>query len=248
LPATGGAFASTISDLVIETEFDSSVFVSQETKRLAFLWAAYKPEFWYFEIVETSRRMMLTAVLSVIVPGTSVQLVVAFCISVFYVKIYEYLSPYAEEYDNITANIGMFQIAATFFAAIIVSESLLSSDFAISFVDIALIAVNISVAFVSLYYTVKECRQDIGALEDVPTSDNGAANKIDGSNADGARGDGGGDDTPQHKVQVQIDRRLNTATRRASTAAISMQSTTDFYKAIKRHQSSRAMSVAPAPD
>jgi hypothetical protein len=36
---------------------------------IAFLYRAYKPEFWYWEVVETIRRLLLTAVISVVNTG-----------------------------------------------------------------------------------------------------------------------------------------------------------------------------------
>eukprot|EP01032_Pedospumella_encystans_P001327 gene1327-1536_t len=38
--------------------------MSAPAARLAFLWGAYHPVYWYWELIETSRRLMLTAVLS----------------------------------------------------------------------------------------------------------------------------------------------------------------------------------------
>ena len=229
-----------LSELAVDSAVEGKV--SPRSGRLAFLWAAYKPEYWYFEIVETSRRMILTALLSVISPGTSGQIVVAVVVSSFYVGLYDKLSPYAERFDNTTASIGMVQILITFFAALVVSESLLPNYYELV-VDVVLIVANVAVALVSLYFTVKECQQDIGAfseLEDIiPTSLDDVGN-------------GDGEQILHHVNQqqlhddanAQVARRMSTATRRASSAAMNLSSTTDFYKAIKQHQNSKVF-VSP---
>ncbi|GMI05745.1 hypothetical protein TrLO_g10634 [Triparma laevis f. longispina] len=51
---------------------------------LVFLWEPYKPSFWYWEIVETTRRLMMTGVLSTIQPGTFSQLVAGLLMNVIY--------------------------------------------------------------------------------------------------------------------------------------------------------------------
>ena len=221
--------------------------ITPQTARLAFLWAAYKPKFWYFEIVETSRRMILTAVLSIISPGTSGQIVLAFLVSIFYVSLYRRLSPYVETFDNEMANVGMIQISATFFAALIVSETLLprSYDFV---VDVSLIAANIAVALAGLYFTVMECQEDIGIfseLGDLPPRD------------DVHVGDGDAESSQSHSEQLkhtqadagnasktsaaQVTRKASVyvGTRRASSVSLNAASTNEFEAAIKKHQGSK---------
>jgi hypothetical protein len=72
--------------------------ISAGAMRLNFLWKAYEPRFWYWEVVETTRRLMLTAVLSVIAPGSPAQTVVAILLAMMYMKIYDVMEPY----DDIT--------------------------------------------------------------------------------------------------------------------------------------------------
>lgn len=45
-----------------------------------FLFKFYKPKYWYFELIETGRRLTLTAILSVTLPGSSSQIVLAMVI------------------------------------------------------------------------------------------------------------------------------------------------------------------------
>ena len=62
--------------------------MSKTALRMAFLWEAYKPEFWYWELVETSRRILLTAVLSVYQTGTTEQNVMGIIMAFIFMKIY----------------------------------------------------------------------------------------------------------------------------------------------------------------
>ena len=101
------------------------VGLSQEALRLEFLFKSYKPEYWYWEVVETYRRLMLTAVLSVIATGSGSQVVASMSISMVYIKIYGYYQPYAVGDKNTLAEIGQIQILLTFFGAIIIFYSVL---------------------------------------------------------------------------------------------------------------------------
>ncbi len=96
--------------------------------RLAFLWKAYKPEFWHWEIVENSRRIFLTAVLSVCSTGSTKQYVLGILVAFFFMKLYAYFQPYIEYQDYRLAEIGQTQIFITYFAALIVSDELLYSN------------------------------------------------------------------------------------------------------------------------
>jgi len=67
---------------------------------LSFLFAAYAPQYWYWEVVETYRRLFMTAVISVVDPGTSVQAVFAILLALFSIKLYSVHVPYSEGTDG----------------------------------------------------------------------------------------------------------------------------------------------------
>jgi len=89
---------------------------------VAFLFQSYKGRFWYWEVVETTRRLMLTAVLSIIESGTSSQIVCAMLLAVFYVRVYSKFQPYKDEMNEILAELGQYQIFFTFFGSLIIKE------------------------------------------------------------------------------------------------------------------------------
>lgn len=96
------ATKNTLNDQVIKVKPEKT-----NTKLVNFLYESYRPQHWYFEIVETSRRLMLTAILSVIAAGSSLQIIVAILFSLFYLEVYG--SKYKFEY---VVPIFMFNIAA----------------------------------------------------------------------------------------------------------------------------------------
>jgi hypothetical protein len=130
--------------------------VSHNTIRWArmikFLWEAYEPKFWYWEFVETTRRLMLTAVLSVCGTGTAAQAVLAVLLALVYIKLYGFFNPYVEDSDDIVAETGQFQIFLSFLGALIYQRHLLGTAYN-SAVGITLIVVNTGVFVLFLYFT-----------------------------------------------------------------------------------------------
>lgn len=59
---------------------------------LKFLFSAYEPQFWYWEVIETYRRLILTGVLVLVSQGDPLQLVIGMVLAVFFIKLYAYYS------------------------------------------------------------------------------------------------------------------------------------------------------------
>jgi predicted outer membrane repeat protein len=118
---------------------------------LSFLFAAYAPQYWYWEVVETYRRLFMTAVISVVDPGTSVQAVFAILLALFSIKLYSVHVPYSEGTDGILAEAGQFQVFFTFFGGLIIQADLLGSDYNDT-VGGVLIAVNMGVFALGGWY------------------------------------------------------------------------------------------------
>jgi len=96
--------------------------------RISFLWEPYEPKYWYWEIIECYRRISLTAVLSMVSPGSSSQSVLSVLLSLLFIKMYGYYQPYEADTDDIIAEVGQFQIYFTYFGALILQNSLLHSS------------------------------------------------------------------------------------------------------------------------
>ena len=85
--------------------------MSKMTLQLNFLWEAYKPAYWYWELVETSRRIILTAVFSVCSTGSSKQNVLSIFLAFVFIKTYGYFQPYTERSDYRMAEIGQTDLS-----------------------------------------------------------------------------------------------------------------------------------------
>ncbi len=100
--------------------------LSSYAECLGILWEPYKNQYWYWEVIECYRRIILTSILSIINPGSSLQSIAAVMCSLFFIKLYSNYSPYASTNDNILAEIGQFQVFLTFSISLIIKNSLLS--------------------------------------------------------------------------------------------------------------------------
>ena len=118
--------------------------LSVPVTRISFLWEAYQPQFWYWEIIETTRRLMLTAVLSVAEPGTTGQTVFAVVLAVMYIKLYGLFGPYTSTEDNMLSETGQYQIYFTFFCALIMQGALLGKEWD-DVLGVFLVFINLSV-------------------------------------------------------------------------------------------------------
>ncbi|GMI03344.1 hypothetical protein TrLO_g13981 [Triparma laevis f. longispina] len=83
----------------------------------AFLFEPYKPEFWYFEVVETLRRLSMTGLLSAIRPGSFTQLSAGLLMSIAYVVGISNIHPYVETRDNVVALLTGLQLILVFVTA-----------------------------------------------------------------------------------------------------------------------------------
>ena len=118
---------------------------------LSFLWTAYEPRFWYWEIIETFRRIMLTAVLSILAPGSPKQNIFGIVLTFIFTKLYGFYRPYLDHNDDVLADLGQVQIFLTFFAILIISQNILDPNTHAT-VGILLITINMLVLGLGFYF------------------------------------------------------------------------------------------------
>ncbi|CAN0412863.1 unnamed protein product, partial [Hapterophycus canaliculatus] len=63
------------------------------------LWEPYRPERFYYELVECARRIMLTGVVVFIFPNDAAQVAITMLIAFFFFAVFEVLPPYESESD-----------------------------------------------------------------------------------------------------------------------------------------------------
>lgn len=110
---------------------------------------------WYFEIVETTRRLLLTAVISVISTGSSGQIIAAMLLSITYLEVFSGAKPYANPNVGFLAKMAMYQIFFTYFCSLIVKKELLGPDVDLM-LGVLLVIINLTVILGSIGLEIQE--------------------------------------------------------------------------------------------
>ena len=95
---------------------------------LSFLFDAFKPEYWYFEVVETIRRLALTGLLSTIKPGSFTQLSSGLLIAAGGTILVSKLEPYQDHKDNLLAIMSGCQLMSVFVTSFFIKAQGLVED------------------------------------------------------------------------------------------------------------------------
>ncbi|CAM9564717.1 unnamed protein product, partial [Ectocarpus fasciculatus] len=85
-----------IQRLDVLANADADRKVAQST---AGLWEPYRPERFYYEVVECGRRILLTGVVVFIFPNDAAQIAITMLTALFFFAVFEILSPYKCESD-----------------------------------------------------------------------------------------------------------------------------------------------------
>lgn len=124
---------------------------------LSFLYESYRPGAWYFEVIECLRRLFLTAVPSLILPGTAVQTIIVLIFSMVFSFLYAELKPFVVHSDSIAAIAAEWGLTLTLIMGLIVTvsdyeDSLASA--AKNFIGLVMISLNIGTMIFTVYVSV----------------------------------------------------------------------------------------------
>ena len=127
---------------------------------ITFLYEAYKPEFYFWEIVEIGRKLITTCVVALIAPGTPMQMTFSVIMVIIFIKFYAVCEPFRDDIDNVVAELGQYQIFFTFFCIMVMMMQSLgpptSNELLYSLLDYFLVLVNLVVMVVLGYVMVTD--------------------------------------------------------------------------------------------
>jgi hypothetical protein len=93
-------------------------------KALSFLYGAYQPKYWWFEIFETLRKLALTGFMVFMAPGTAGQVVISLVMSMTSLVVYSRLEPFKEVYNNHLSFVSNIQLVITLLCALAMKANL----------------------------------------------------------------------------------------------------------------------------
>lgn len=91
------------------------------------LWQPYRPNRFYYEVIECARRILLAGVVVFIYPNTAAQIAVTLAIAVVFVFVSEGMTPYESPWDTWISRIGHAVIFASMYLALLLKVDV-SSD------------------------------------------------------------------------------------------------------------------------
>ncbi|GMI11479.1 hypothetical protein TrLO_g5191 [Triparma laevis f. longispina] len=114
-----------------------------QVKRISFLYSAYEPWCYYFEVIETVRKLFLTGGLIFFNPGTGSQIVFSLLISIASMRVYAYYSPFIKNDQDVIAEAAQWSLFFILFGALLIrvnvdNESLQDK----TFFDFMMVMVN----------------------------------------------------------------------------------------------------------
>jgi len=104
----------TLPMIVSKRDADSSIV------HLRFLWEAYRPKYYAFEVFELIRKLAQTSLIVFIANGTATQIIIQLFISFVAISVLSGLQPYLRNDDNVLAALAQWIIFAVAFISLVV--------------------------------------------------------------------------------------------------------------------------------
>ncbi|EGB05994.1 hypothetical protein AURANDRAFT_72082 [Aureococcus anophagefferens] len=118
-------------------------------KSIGFLWMHYLPMFWWFEITESVRRLLVTAVAVTVQPGSSTQLAYGLLTAVLSLALYSIARPFSNHLDNALAIVASMVLVLATFSGLLISAEV-TKDESWSVVGVGAVLAGLTVAVVVL--------------------------------------------------------------------------------------------------
>eukprot|EP00003_Mantamonas_plastica_P021693 TRINITY_DN3548_c0_g2_i1.p1 TRINITY_DN3548_c0_g2~~TRINITY_DN3548_c0_g2_i1.p1 ORF type:complete len:1215 (-),score=279.89 TRINITY_DN3548_c0_g2_i1:292-3936(-) len=96
--------------------------------RFGFLYDAYEPQAWYYELTELIRKLALTGALIFIAPGSASQVSVALLICFLAVVLHANLQPFVEDVDDNLQTAALTQLFICLFAGLTLKTGISTTD------------------------------------------------------------------------------------------------------------------------
>ncbi|KAH8093589.1 hypothetical protein JL720_4732 [Aureococcus anophagefferens] len=118
-------------------------------KSIGFLWMHYLPMFWWFEIAESVRRLLVTAVAVTVQPGSTTQLAYGLLTAFLSSALYSIARPFSNHLDNALAIVASTVLVLATFSGLLISAEV-TKDESWSVVGVGAVLAGLTVAVVVL--------------------------------------------------------------------------------------------------
>lgn len=96
---------------------------------LRFLYESYHPHYWWWEIAETTQRLLLTGILVLIAQGSAIQIVVGALLTLTFLQLYARYEPFTDDFVLSIKIVSFWQIFFVFWIALLIKADFPSMSF-----------------------------------------------------------------------------------------------------------------------
>lgn len=100
--------------------YRSRAALGTDASELAALWAPYRRDVYYYEVIECLRRVTLSGIVVFILPNTAGQVMTTFILSLAFFAVFMALDPYESSSDTWLARIGHAIVMMSMFLALVI--------------------------------------------------------------------------------------------------------------------------------
>ena len=142
----------------VSRAFDAASVTGGGIGHISFLWSSYRPHLFFWEIVESARRLVLEAVIIVILPDTAVQVAIACVISIGFLLALAYVRPYRDKKNNRLALFASTFVSVVLYVGLLIKTRSLSSSagYDRAALGALLVTLNIGVVVAAVYCLLSE--------------------------------------------------------------------------------------------
>lgn len=99
----------------------------RKLKPIRFLFDAYKPKYWYWDICNIVYKLLLVGVLSVIAPSSSLQILIAMGLTAMFLRLHTLCDPYRDDIIGSDMGIVLWQIIVVLLITLLLRHEVFSS-------------------------------------------------------------------------------------------------------------------------
>lgn len=152
------------------SEPNTDRFGNREIMPYVFLWRDFKPNMYYFEVIECFRRVLLTGAIVLIDPGSSVQITFACLMAFVSLLVFELIRPHSNNVDTWLYRLGCVIIFVTNFMGLLLKIDYESQQYMIEILLIILHITLIGAIIASIVMSIYMSNHEVFDLVDMVKS------------------------------------------------------------------------------
>ena len=141
-----------IADVNMRKSFDPDKEVYKPPRLLTsmgFLFSAYKDKYWFWELMEIYRRITMTAVLTIIFNGSTIQIIYSMIICLVFIRLYNIFEPFLSRSENVMAELTQYQMVVTYLGGYIIRvQGFQGFEIGYSILDVAMVTMSLLVVVI----------------------------------------------------------------------------------------------------